>query len=466
MSSKTNEQHKTEVVQLGKKYVGTDRQSPIEIPIKLCNAVRAKILSWLAVQWPYHYNSNKENFVLLGSSGITKRNGSNGETIWSVDNKVVQSFELTKGQGNELNFQISGSGDRSESIRVKGLVDKETSQGRVLILQVEIEGKSKSRIVDCVLKFSKIEDYELADWLAFKDIRDPDVTFKTDTYKNCTFVSMSFLEAVTAIRLSRLIENRICPFFPICYGTSLNTFANSKNETNLYQSLWIENLKFSMYDVLKNEKRASVWYSQFLMACIGLQIAWYYYSFVHGDAHTENIRERVVSNDTFIWVMCQKNLLKIPTEGFIPIWIDYGRSVIDPFNGSGNLLLVSREYSLNKDANLAGLPFHNRSFDIFRLLTSVCDFYYKTIDPKDLPEFDKFFRRFTNIPSYPTFDIKAIANAGFPKTGPSKRDAMEVIPRQNCVNSGPVEMIEYLMPKFLADPKSLPEGIEPIIVPF
>jgi hypothetical protein len=134
----------------------------------------------------------------------------------------------------------------------------------------------------------------------------------------------------------------------------------------LNQCMWMEYLPMSSYEVLKNEKNVDRWWAAIFQISAGLLFAQHYFGFVHNDFHAENVRVKIVDQESFLYYrLLNKRILRVPTFGNVFIIIDFGRSFIK-YNG---IEWISSEFT--SSGQCSGYICNNPSIDMIRFISSV-----------------------------------------------------------------------------------------------
>lgn len=77
--------------------------------------------------------------------------------------------------------------------------------------------------------------------------------------------------------MSDLVEKHMSPHFPICYAAAVNYvgYKRVKEQEDgagtLCQTIWMEFLPLSMYEVLKQSKESRRWWSALFQVCAGMK---------------------------------------------------------------------------------------------------------------------------------------------------------------------------------------------------
>lgn len=264
------------------------------------------------------------------------------------------------------------------------VVERETSQGKVSMLEIRVNG-TNSKIV---VKSDPLEpNCSLAYWINSSK-------FIKGSTSNHRIVSSAYCDALCSTLLSYLVERHASLHFPICYGSVLSqtTFFNGnvqkhgksfrmllnkvrveecKRSGNPFRELqeksqliFMEHFDCDLQWVLDNEIEIGIFWSAIFQVAAALNVARNYYQLIHNDLHICNVMARKVSKDSFIYYYTESgNFYRVPTYGYVFVLIDFGRSVIAPWNDQRSF--VSSEFS--PSGNCAKLICDNPNIDMVRL---------------------------------------------------------------------------------------------------
>lgn len=325
---------------------GTNSKSVLILRNELCKHLRARLIKLLKITWPYRYDGQNDTFQVEMEKGLTRYSDDDFE-------------KLTLSLGPCL------SAERSQDIPIiTHRFTEQTSQGKVVMANLNLKG---AKIV-VIIKSNQISTSQKALWLS----EEKQVRLKT-SQASYIVICKAYMDALCSIALSRMVEKNIIPHFPLCYTTSVNRvgFKRSRYEEikgSLCQTIWMEFLAQSMYDVLKSSSDHRVWWSALFQVIATLCVAQKKYDFVHNDLHSKNVRVKPVPEKTKIYYETDDGvILEVPTFGFLFVIIDFGRSFIR-LDEDG---LVSSVFYNHGECST--IPCDNMSIDIIRLISSLDD---------------------------------------------------------------------------------------------
>lgn len=522
--------------------IGTNSKSVLANNVEICNVVRKKLYPMLGVQWPYLYDPRNDSLILRTDDELS----------------AYGKYEFA-----ELSFVKDGRclADKPDSPTVYYRFKKKTSQGKVVLSRMKIDGAEFTIVV-------KVDQVMKQDNKLWFNNREPTM-LRSESGSSYRVISKSFVDAFCSIVFSRMVEQRISPHFPLCYATAANrvtfrkkpttedvdasssdspaTISKSKrsyhHEQNtkqqqygqddiegnptkkrkikekkrpitkpidestklssvICQSIWMECLPSSMYEVFKSNDDITLWWSGLFQVLAALMVAKSYYGFIHNDLHSENVRVRSVPQKSMLYYELlvpissqhaspysfsstvditetedylrnnniqtittnsqqQQNhkrvYLAVPTRGFVFVLIDFGRSLIRPWKGEEEPAILSSVFGSKGECN--NMVCDNPSIDMVRLVTSLEDALVVFKDSSHKRSILEFFRQ-TTIPD----DGKDYFHEVAKSVGNSRmlRYMLESYPRKQCHMANPKDLLpKFFIEKFRIDEQKIPSNILP-----
>jgi hypothetical protein len=388
------------------------------------------------------------------------------------------------------------------------IIDKkfygQTSQGLVFYLKNDLM-KDNQYIV---MKITPINDINTEPWIFNKNkSKIIPISYSPTVIrdKKVEYVSPSFLEAYCYGTFSTLVEMNILPHFPIIYKTQLSKvqkydvlliptmqkinqfrilkeetknpriekrsfnpkyFQNSNDNNNkrklneqieknegdckFHQIIFMENLPKSLFETLNREKNHEIWWSCLSQIVFTLCYLQNKFGFIHNDLHSENIRIRNVSKNTFLYYkLDNERYCKVPTFGNIITIIDFGRCIIN----YDDKVLVSSEFS--KYGQCQGSVFYNLSIDLIRLIITL-ENYLKVIEnKKESKELSDWFLLLVKNDQNVNILSKDFAYSKLPTV---MQQFSDTFPRDHCSDALPKDHLNLFYNKFKINKKDIPEN--------
>lgn len=342
-----------------KMRIGTTSRSVIENQNKICSILRPILFSMLGVHWPFSYDIPSNIFKMKINTNID-----------SYSEKDFRKLSLSIGKC--FNFSKKDTFPHKYKYFIPSVTkrfNKKTSQGKVVMTNIKIQDADFTIIT----KSNQITSAQKKLWLdgEIKRIISPYTKIKYD------IIGKAFMDSICGIIFSKCVEKELSPHFPLCYATCANivNFKRPRNDFeentmgSLCQTIWMEFLPLSAFQILKKAKSIALWWSAFFQIAAALAFAQKQYSFYHNDFHSENIRVRIVPEDTKLYYKLEDGkIFEVPTFGYVYVIIDFGRCVIKPWDNENPL--ASCVFSSGECKNFI---FDNQSSDYVRFITSVED---------------------------------------------------------------------------------------------
>ncbi len=224
---------------------GTVSKSVMKTPVAVCKILRGKLYSLLGIAWPYLYDSSKDNFELRSDNSLLE-----------YSDYEFEKLSLSLGKCLDLDSPLK------ETIPViTHRFSKKTSQGKVVMAKMKINGA----VFMIIIKTNQITTAQKSLWIGdkkFVKIKTPKASYRV--------IAKSYMDAMCSVIVSRIVEKQLSPHFPLCYATAVNrvSFKRPRNDDEehsgtICQSIWMEFLPQSMYQVLKDSTDAGIWWSSF-----------------------------------------------------------------------------------------------------------------------------------------------------------------------------------------------------------
>jgi hypothetical protein len=307
---------------------------------------------------------------------------------------------------------------------------EQTSQGKVVMAHLNLKG---AKIV-VIIKSNQISTSQKTLWIS-----GPKETRLKTLNGSYTVICKAYMDALCSIVLSRMVEKNLIPHFPLCYTTSVNRvgFKRTRHEEikgSLCQTIWMEFLAQSMYEVLKSSTDHRVWWSAFFQVIAALCVVQKKYHFVHNDLHSKNIRVKPVPEKTKIYYETDDGVvLEVPTYGFLFVIIDFGRSFLR-LDDDG---LVSSVFYNHGECN--SIPCDNLSIDVIRMISSLDDTFKVIKNPTERQMIREFAREVCRMEDGEDY-LQLL------RLAPRERfnHMIEVFPRKFCKDAIP----KMIIPKF------------------
>lgn len=433
-----------------KKPIGSKNPSVIEIPIKITNRVRSSLYenNRIGVGWPFHFDkkNNELSFVNFKKTNSTMEKLDFDEFV-----EKVNFINFKKNQ------KVADLKDTDIPVILKK-VGKQTSQGKVFESSINIDHNEIFMVVK--LDILKKKGFQL--W-----ITESKKTFLNGETRVYQVISDAYMDALCSILLSGIVEQKISPHFPLCYGTLVSGIrmkSNAKDKGGSFnQSIWMEYLPASMGDVVENQKNIDVYWSAYCQVFSALCVAQSMYDFIHNDLHCENVRVRKVAEDSVLWYQLDTGeIMCVPTFGYVYVIIDFGRCCISPWkqkNNKNGRSLISYEFS--QGGQCSHLIPDNPRIDTVRLCSSLeehTELMNDTEDPR-IVEFRNLMKKICKTTD--GTDLFSLWN------DPKKRGRLDYylddLPRKICRGPEVFEIIREFLPKYQT--KNLPKGVEPFKIP-
>lgn len=316
----------------------------VEIPevrkaVRLCENIRKQLYGAIkAIQWPFVFSEFTDKHVLRHEPfpPIYK-----STTLKFTTGPCCRSFN-----GKAVPI-------------ITSRVLKKTTQGKVFIGNLKVNDVTVSIAI-------KANEVTSCSWIYSGEKS----TYVSGVSGDHLVVSSSFIDALCYVLVSNLVETRKSPHFPVCYGANAAPIqAGEVGNGEVHQIIWIEYLPYSMYYILRKEKRIDAWYSAVFQAAAGMAVCFEEYGIISNDLHCQNIRARNVSHDTWLYYVTENQVyLRVPTFGKIYCIIDFGRSLVRPWKKEKALLSSEFEKGF-----CVGLIPDNQSYDMVRLVMSLSD---------------------------------------------------------------------------------------------
>lgn len=443
----------------GRVYKGTNSRGVIAVPTKICNTLRSLLYrDFLGTQWPFAYCKESNGFSLLHDERLEE--DSVGRT------RRFPSLCFATGHV----YEPENTYDPSIP-KIIGRMDKKTSQGKVFLTSMEVDGTS----IVLVVKLDEITRGQRELWIGKR-------TEKHLKGQNGVHVVIAdaYMDAVCSVLLSHMVESGKSPHFPLCYATNAVRAKFQRGarsgEGSLHQCIYMEHLPHSMYDVLREEKDVNRWWSAIFQVIAGLQAAQREYGLVHNDLHSVNVRVRKVSYDTILYYRTTDDmLLAVPTYGYVFVILDFGRCLLNPWGT--NLFNIPFIYlgptflcntGRHKGLSLVSSEFHhggackyltpdNSNIDIVRLLMSLEDALYVVQPSEDRDLLKSFFRNLC-VTDDGIDLLRAIRTCSRSKFNYYLDD----LPRQRCHHSNPEQVITQFFSLYKC--REIPETIVPFFL--
>jgi len=409
---------------------GTLSKSVIKNQVVICNTLRSKLYSILGISWPYNYDPVNDTMNLKFDQSLMKYSEYEFEKLFLSLGKCIDS--TTKKIIPIITYRFS----------------KKTSQGKVVMGQMNIDGAE----FVVIIKANHITNNQKTMWIGDSKkikIKTPKAIHQV--------ISKSYMDAMCSVIMSRLVEKNKSPHFPLCYAASVNrvSFKRSRNKEDNYgtlcQSIWMEFLTKSMYEVLKDSTDVRIWWSAFFQVAAGLCIAQNLYGFIHNDLHSENVRVRLVPKSTNLYYKFDEDIIfEVPTFGFVFVIIDFGRGFIKPWENEE--ALASSVFGPHGECGT--LICDNPSSDFVRLVASLEDTIHIISDVKDREQLFKFFQNVCKTDDDSDYFqlLKSSSGAKF-------NEMLESYPRKNCHQAIPKNIISMFYNMYKSD--KIPDSVIP-----
>lgn len=453
---------------------GSNSRTVHKIPIFLQKRIRSEIIPWFENTFPFQQLESHSQELLTQT---------NFETLYKDQAPVAKSFQdiLNEEKHSKFQFRIgkvcSVNGKTKSNLPFTSFIFREkTTHGKIVMVKIPISATTPT-IITAIVKLDPLSEYQAKSW--FKDqkllTRNEKASYLLHRQgKTYRILSKSFMDALCIVRLSQLVEARISPHFPLCYGTCLGSallkkpssskcrkktkMSSPRSQRELFQTIWMEFLPQSMFEVLQTCSEVVFWYSSLFQVAAALQIAYHHFGFIHNDCHSENIRVRKISYETDLYYRWGDQYFRVPTYGFLFVLIDFGRSFVKIEEEDAPM--ISSVFGPKGECNR--FLFDNRNADMVRLILSIRDAVDKIKPPQDSLAFLKFCKNMT------TTDEGWNVIDAMDQDPQFKRHPLYVylerIPREQCSRSTPEDFLKTLSVLFKIEKEEIPSDITPYVI--
>ncbi len=430
-----------------------------DFPVKICQVLRPILHSKkLGYAFPFSFRVEDESLHLIRNTEFPE--------LALTKNYFMDSTPVLPSNKSSSKEEIEYAMNHNIPV-IKKKIGEETSQGKVYSSIIRLDDNLKKQAKTFAVV--KVDGIELkADQMWVSSSPKTLAAKENGTYQ---VVSCSFMDALCSVILSHIFERKMSPHFPACYLTYVaqakfskrhsheQAKSNSKDKPHYSQVIWMEHLPYSFSDLTKHMHKASRWWTALWQIWAGACVARHYYGFVHNDLHCTNVRVRLVQEDSNIYYESLDHVyLKVPTEGFVFVLIDFGRSSIS-LDGNRQNLLVSSEF-VNKGSCRSMQP-DNACIDVVRLVNSIEQDTVVISDPTERTELRSFLKTICETNNGEDLFTKW-------NTTKSKNDIyyyLDKLPRLICHKYDAQKVLS--MPSFYSrfQVDSIPEDIQPFVLP-
>ena len=392
-------------------------------PFNVCQIIR-KIVEEKAIMPVFPFKSfninNKLNLYYL--EDLAKLNKEiNFFKLFKITPEKNQLLIVDEKNNNINTIQILISNNNKKinqilPIYIIGKVPKNTSQGKIYVCSVSdklltlipsqnildnkikfydtISGLFQKKNPEInsmfIIKMNWINEIDRDLWIpSNNNININENEFLSTEKGKYKILSLNYMDGFILQFLSlNYVEKMKCIHFPFVSYTGFSK-VQKLNKNKLSHNIFMEYLPDSLYNIIeKNCKNGNIFLALLAQVFITCYFLHNECRIVHNDLHADNIRIRMCPKNNFLYYYWSKEkiFLRIPTYGYIIVFIDFGRSLMFKKNLEPNsdqpsrFGYVSSEFSSLYDGKCPNLIPDNENFDIVRFIVTIEDFISKVED--------------------------------------------------------------------------------------